>query len=368
MVTRLKYFLGVIFYQKIVGSHDALPPEQRSVNIYLYMAYDPTILCTNSINYSINYVKYIISEEKYNQVLKYNKILQNTSIEFLICRNISNIIPDKCIGGIEERDTLDTLQYSTQYLNKTLPLYLSITCNELKIILNSKMEIKIVKFENLLDNNSIKEFYYGITQLSYTEILEILKYSLKNNLKNINIKNTSYASNKKRSITDFSNMIIYSDKEFEHWIPLKDTELKNLSTESLNKILDNIFNLIEDIKNKGYFNSKNDNFELEFRLRNKFSNLNFQRYITNENNILNEEKENNNINEKDNTLSTDNDHDIYKKYKNIEARLFNYIEKIKEKEITSEMNNQTEYIKKITLMTSNYFIFKVSLNLVDVIF
>ncbi|OUM65093.1 hypothetical protein PIROE2DRAFT_7983, partial [Piromyces sp. E2] len=144
--------------------------------------------------------------------------------------------------------------------------------------------------------------------------------------------------------------------------------------EPLNKILDNIFNLIEDIKNKGYFNSNHDNFELEFRLRNKFSNLNFQEfvnsnacsyseylynksplekyriicnseYISDEENNLNEnlkykseEKENNingkinnNIIEKDNTLSTDNDHDIYK---NIETKLFNYIEKIKEKEIT----------------------------------
>ncbi|OUM56998.1 hypothetical protein PIROE2DRAFT_18159 [Piromyces sp. E2] len=49
--------------------------------------------------------------------------------------------------------------------------------------------------------------------------------------------------------------------------------------ESLNKILDNIFNLIENIKNKGYFNSNHDNFELEFRLRNKFSNLNFQEFV-----------------------------------------------------------------------------------------
>ncbi|OUM58776.1 hypothetical protein PIROE2DRAFT_15880, partial [Piromyces sp. E2] len=285
-----------------VGSHDALPPEQRSVNIYLYMAYDPTIPCTNSINYSIDYVKYVISEEKYNQALKYNKALQNASIESLICRNSSNINSDKSTDNIENRntldtpdtpdtldtldtpDTLDTLHYSTQYLNKILPLYLSITCNELKIILNScnyvsvqdlrnkipilnsfiidkiidtiksnniiinenileyscglfflemssnvhfcnninayssninlinssfdsfahpskllvndseskiisdeyqnqtnvnsyksitkEMENKILKFENLLDNNSIKEFYYGITQLSYTEILE----------------------------------------------------------------------------------------------------------------------------------------------------------------------------------------------------
>jgi len=50
----------------------------------LYMAYDPTVPCTNSINYSIDYVKYIISEEKYYQALKFNKALQNASIESLV--------------------------------------------------------------------------------------------------------------------------------------------------------------------------------------------------------------------------------------------------------------------------------------------
>ncbi|ORX41595.1 hypothetical protein BCR36DRAFT_339198, partial [Piromyces finnis] len=72
-----------------VGSHDALPPHQRNVNIYLYMAYNSDHECEyeNSINYSIDYVKYIISEKKYNQALMYNNALQNASIESLICDN-----------------------------------------------------------------------------------------------------------------------------------------------------------------------------------------------------------------------------------------------------------------------------------------
>jgi len=340
-----------------VGSHDALPPEQRSVNIYLYMAYDPSLPCTNSINYSIDYVKYIISEEKYDQALKYNEALQKASIESLICN-------DQCI--------INNLQYSMTYLDKNLPLYLAIVCNELKNIFNSceyidsntllekipilnsfilykiidiikstnviinenvleyscglfflekssnvpfrnnnskistyisainssfdiyshspkmlqndsnvkylennsrndvqtaiqndiqngiisynfnngEMENRIKKLENLLDNKFIKEFYDDISQLSYTEILEIIKYGLKCNLKNIKnlsnpywleyddiyyisyfscIKNTSYASNKKRSINDFSRMIICSDKVFKDWTPLKDSKMKELS-------------------------------------------------------------------------------------------------------------------------------------------
>jgi len=332
-----------------VGSHDALPPEQRSVNIYLYMAYDPSLSCTNSINYSIDYVKYIISEEKYNQALKYNEALQNASIESLIYKDQYNI---------------DSLQYSTNYLNKNLPLYITIACNELRNIFNyceyidinsllkkipilnsivlhkiidiiktnniiinesileyscglfflersskvhfnnnistttidvtlinssidifsysseilqkdsnvkfnennprndrqndiisykfknGEMENKIIKLENFLDNKFIKEFYDSISQLSYTEMLEVIKHSLKYNLKNIKylsspywleynnifyisyfscIKSTSYASNKKRSINDFNHMIIYSDKYFKNWKPLKDSKLKELS-------------------------------------------------------------------------------------------------------------------------------------------
>ncbi|OUM61898.1 hypothetical protein PIROE2DRAFT_11961 [Piromyces sp. E2] len=196
----------IIGWIRRVGSHDALPPEQRSVNIYLYMAYDSTIPCINSINYSIDYVKYIISEEKYNQTLKYNKDLKNASIESLIC-------------SIKDRDALETLQYSTQHLNKTLLLYLSITYSDNINIsdksINKTMEIKIIKYENLLDNNLIKEFYDGITQLSYTEILEMLKYSMKYNLKNIKSLLNAYINIEVPRAEEFVNDITELEKELK---------------------------------------------------------------------------------------------------------------------------------------------------------
>ncbi|ORX41572.1 hypothetical protein BCR36DRAFT_587914 [Piromyces finnis] len=115
---------------------------------------------------------------------------------------------------------------------------------------NSEIVMKIKNMEDLLNSKLIKEFYDSISQLTHTEILDILKYSLKNDLKNFkqllspywmeykelfyilyfsSIKNSSYASNKKRSINDFSNMIMYSDRNFENWTLLKNKELKNLS-------------------------------------------------------------------------------------------------------------------------------------------
>lgn len=316
-----------------VGSHDALPPHQRNVNIYLYMAYNPdsAIEYENSINYSIDYIKYIISEKKYSEARKYNEALQNASIESLICKSKTNA----------NTDILDNFQYSKNYLNKYLSKYLIIACSEFKNVLNSYDYISVNDFkkkiptlnsfmmakiidiiktnniiinnkileyscglfyleassnthfcynmegntesiisinssisenllnnsknenilfeineenmkmmEKLLDNNLSNEFYDNISKLTYTNILEILKYSLKFDLKNIknllypywlkykglfyifyfsSIKNTSYASNKKRSINDFNNIIIYSDSKFENWTLLKDDELKNLS-------------------------------------------------------------------------------------------------------------------------------------------
>ncbi|ORX41855.1 hypothetical protein BCR36DRAFT_466535, partial [Piromyces finnis] len=119
-----------------VGSHDALPPHQRNVNIYLYMAYNSDHECEyeNSINYSIDYVKYIISEKKYNQALMYNNALQNASIESLICDNQSEINSNNTNTNT---DTIDNFQYSKNYLRKTLPIYLSIACNEFKSVFDS---------------------------------------------------------------------------------------------------------------------------------------------------------------------------------------------------------------------------------------
>jgi len=67
--------------------------NERSVDIYLYMAYNPKVECANKIKYSIDYVKYIICERKYNDALKYNRALQNASIEALVTKNLRKILP-----------------------------------------------------------------------------------------------------------------------------------------------------------------------------------------------------------------------------------------------------------------------------------
>jgi len=47
----------------------------------------------------------------------------------------------------------------------------------------------------------------------------------------------------------------------------------------LNELLENIFAQIELIKRNKFFNSENIKFELEFRLRNKYLNVNLKEYI-----------------------------------------------------------------------------------------
>ncbi|KAG4084028.1 hypothetical protein H8356DRAFT_1016547 [Neocallimastix lanati (nom. inval.)] len=67
-----------------VGSHDSLPENQRFVNVYLYMACDDEVECSDSYQYSVDYRKYILCENKYKDALKFNQALKNASIEFLI--------------------------------------------------------------------------------------------------------------------------------------------------------------------------------------------------------------------------------------------------------------------------------------------
>ena len=61
-------------------------------------------------------------------------------------------------------------------------------------------------------------------------------------------------------------------------IPSPNSETLNIQ-KPLNKILDNIYNQIECIMNNKLFNSKNVSFELEFRLLNSYSNINFEEFI-----------------------------------------------------------------------------------------
>jgi len=52
---------------------------------YLYMTYNPKVYnVLIKIKYNIDYVKYIVCERKYNDALKYNRALQNVSIEALV--------------------------------------------------------------------------------------------------------------------------------------------------------------------------------------------------------------------------------------------------------------------------------------------
>ena len=173
-------------------------------------------------------------------------------------------------------------------------------------------------------------------------------------------------------------------------IPSPNSETLNIQ-KPLNKILDNIYNQIECIKNNKLFNSKNVNFELEFRLLNSYSNINFEEFIninscnyleylfktnqstkyriihnsqykSNESSILNINEEVNNTNSeiyngKEKTLITNNDSE------NFDSNLYEFIKNITDKEITNTLYNKIEYTKKLNIMNTYYFIFKISLNI-----
>ncbi len=86
-----------------VGSHDSLPPAQRSVNVYLYMAYDDEVECSDTKEYSTDYNKYIICEKKYKNALKYNQALQNASIESLVHAH-SNANDSQTTNGLASKE------------------------------------------------------------------------------------------------------------------------------------------------------------------------------------------------------------------------------------------------------------------------
>ncbi|OUM64029.1 hypothetical protein PIROE2DRAFT_9336 [Piromyces sp. E2] len=219
--------------EQIKYLHNTLPEEYKIKNL----------LNDNELFYSL-YKKINIDLSN-----RYRKLKSGKCVEFNNKCNKSSWLYDSGAGEHFAND-------------KSLPLNI-----------NKTMEIKIIKFENLLDNNSIKEFNYGITQLSYTEVLEI-------------IKNTSHASNKKRSITNFGNMIIYSDKEFQNWTPLKDTELQKMST-----VFQNHYNQETSKRFKHrlkYFYVLCNNFTLRYRDLHEIVDLIHHTLNTVTNNNLNE--------------------------------------------------------------------------------
>ena len=158
----------------------------------------------------------------------------------------------------------------------------------------------------------------------------------------------------------------------------------------LDEILDSIFHQIQLIKQNKFLNSKNINFELEFRLLNNYSNINFEEFVnqkscsymeylynenqntkyriicnsqykSNESSISNinreiDNKNNEGIANKENILISNNDNKL-------ESELYKYLQKIEDKEITHTLNDKIEYTKKLTVMTAYYFIFKIALNI-----
>ena len=176
---------------------------------------------------------------------------------------------------------------------------------------------------------------------------------------------------------------------------------------SLNDILNEFYNQINLIKSHPRYNSENTSFELEFRLRKKYTpmdvedfindkNFQFLEYLYKENKTTNyrirctsdyfsdynlellKEKENdkdsesNNINKDDNNNNNSNGNnnndnnntdDNDEKLKVDNSKLFNYLASITDMEISDTLKHTVEYTKKMTLNTAYYFIFKIALNI-----
>ncbi|KAL6588560.1 hypothetical protein U3516DRAFT_654001 [Neocallimastix sp. 'constans'] len=147
---------------------------------------------------------------------------------------------------------------------------------------------------------------------------------------------------------------------------------------SLFDILEYIYEQINIIKSNSFFNDKICSFELEFRLRRKYVNIDLKDFLNdnscqysefsyNENSktryriICNSTypcTENENENETTITPTPQNEF----QFMDI-SKFLNYLEINKDQEITKTLNNHMEYTKKITMMTFYYFIFKINLSI-----
>ncbi|KAG4081963.1 hypothetical protein H8356DRAFT_1066884 [Neocallimastix lanati (nom. inval.)] len=147
---------------------------------------------------------------------------------------------------------------------------------------------------------------------------------------------------------------------------------------SLFDILEYIYEQINFIKSNSFFNDKICSFELEFRLRRKYVNIDLKDFLNdnscqysefsyNENSktryriICNSTypcTENENENETTITPTPQNEF----QFMDI-SKFLNYLEINKDQEITETLNNHMEYTKKITMMTFYYFIFKINLSI-----
>jgi len=87
-----------------LDTHEHLPPEERFIQIYIYMAYNPNIPCQNDAKYSIDYKKLYLSEIKKKYSDSVIQFIRNSSIESIIKKN-----------RLEEFQDLKDLTYSNDY-------------------------------------------------------------------------------------------------------------------------------------------------------------------------------------------------------------------------------------------------------------
>jgi len=102
------------------------------------MAYDDEVECSDSYQYSVNYCKYIVCENKYKDAIKFNQPLKNASIEFLIhahsnlnnhqnTNGLSNKEQNKPFdieSSLSERKSDDQYQYSYRCLYSWRDFYI----------------------------------------------------------------------------------------------------------------------------------------------------------------------------------------------------------------------------------------------------
>ncbi|KAG4082044.1 hypothetical protein H8356DRAFT_1438059 [Neocallimastix lanati (nom. inval.)] len=142
-----------------VGSHDSLPENQRFVNVYLYMACDDEVKCSDSYQYSVDYRKYILCENKYKDALKFNQALKNASIEFLIH------------APFNLNDPQNTNGLSTNELNK--PFDIESRLSESRALTNTSIAIDA----NIHGETSTFKDINGNEIIGNTSIVPYLHYS-----------------------------------------------------------------------------------------------------------------------------------------------------------------------------------------------
>ena len=147
---------------------------------------------------------------------------------------------------------------------------------------------------------------------------------------------------------------------------------------SLFDILEYIYEQINIIKSNSFFNDKICSFELEFRLRRKYVNIDLKDFLNDNSCQYSEFSYNENAktryriicnstypcteneNENETTITPTPQNEF--QFMDI-SKFLNYLEINKDQEITETLNNHMEYTKKITMMTFYYFIFKINLSI-----